>query len=228
MYVFFSTDVQLLLLSKKEAPPEQRGSGPSLDQEDPPELLHINEEREELWTTREGEQLGGLEKAALNGDNDETSDSFELESDDNASEPQTEDSSDWEETGGPQLGLNPLQNNEVPVREEECNTGQTVSSTASFKRLNGIQAGQKLFTCSVWAKTYSWRKSLTNHVKLHSEGIRFSCSVRNKKFQWRTSLVVHMRRHTGENLFTCLVCVKNFTLKENLKQQLTLHAGEEP
>ncbi|XP_073319760.1 uncharacterized protein [Pagrus major] len=37
----------------------------SLDQEDPPELPHIKEEQEELWTSQEGEQLGGLEEADI-------------------------------------------------------------------------------------------------------------------------------------------------------------------
>ncbi|XP_030266983.1 uncharacterized protein LOC115578259 isoform X7 [Sparus aurata] len=55
------TDVQQLLGSKEAVPLEQS----SLDQEDPPELPHIKEEQEELWTRQEGEQLPGLEEADI-------------------------------------------------------------------------------------------------------------------------------------------------------------------
>ncbi|XP_038592427.1 uncharacterized protein LOC119916467 [Micropterus salmoides] len=54
-------DVQQLLVIKEETPSEW---SPSLDQEDP-ELLHIKEEQEKLWTSQEGEQLNGLEEADI-------------------------------------------------------------------------------------------------------------------------------------------------------------------
>ncbi|KAM3850110.1 uncharacterized protein ACN63O_020098, partial [Diretmus argenteus] len=52
-------DVQQLLVSKEEVPPEQQQS-PSLDQENP-ETPHIKEEQE----SQEGEQLQGLEEADI-------------------------------------------------------------------------------------------------------------------------------------------------------------------
>eukprot|EP00064_Thunnus_orientalis_P021315 superscaffoldBa00006386_g21475 len=58
------SDVQQLLESKEEVPPEQQEWSSSLDQEDP-ELPHIKEEQEELWTSQEGEQLQGLEEADI-------------------------------------------------------------------------------------------------------------------------------------------------------------------
>ncbi|XP_030267035.1 uncharacterized protein LOC115578279 isoform X2 [Sparus aurata] len=57
-------DVQQLLY-KEEDPPEQQERSSSLDQEDPPELPHIKNEQEELWTHQEGEQLPGLEEADI-------------------------------------------------------------------------------------------------------------------------------------------------------------------
>ncbi|XP_045914777.1 uncharacterized protein LOC123976554 isoform X5 [Micropterus dolomieu] len=59
-------DVQQLLVSKEEVPPEQQQRwSPRLDQEDPPEPPHIKEEQEELRTSQEGEQLPGLEEADI-------------------------------------------------------------------------------------------------------------------------------------------------------------------
>ncbi|XP_038580293.1 uncharacterized protein LOC119906909 isoform X2 [Micropterus salmoides] len=59
-------DVQLLLVSKEEVPPEQQQQwSPRLDQEDPLEPPYIKEEQEELWTSQEGEQLPGLDEADI-------------------------------------------------------------------------------------------------------------------------------------------------------------------
>ncbi|XP_056281830.1 cilia- and flagella-associated protein 251-like [Pseudoliparis swirei] len=86
-----ASDVQQLLVVKKEVPFEQQVWSSSLDQVHPepplvkeeqedqenpepphikeeqedPEPPHIKEEQEELWTSQEGEQLQGLEEAGL-------------------------------------------------------------------------------------------------------------------------------------------------------------------
>ncbi|XP_067468984.1 gastrula zinc finger protein xFG20-1-like [Thunnus thynnus] len=57
-------DIQQLLKSKEEVPPEQQEWSSSLHQEDP-EPPHIKEEQEELWSSQEGEQLQGLEEADI-------------------------------------------------------------------------------------------------------------------------------------------------------------------
>ncbi|XP_036949824.1 zinc finger protein 691-like [Acanthopagrus latus] len=59
------TDIQQLLECKEEDPPEQQERSSSLDQQEPPELPHIKEEQEELWTRQKGEQLPGLEEADI-------------------------------------------------------------------------------------------------------------------------------------------------------------------
>ncbi|XP_041801568.1 uncharacterized protein LOC121612620 isoform X2 [Chelmon rostratus] len=56
-------DIQLLLVSNKKAHREQQERSPKPAQRDPPELPHIKEEQEELWTSQEGQQLQGLEEA---------------------------------------------------------------------------------------------------------------------------------------------------------------------
>eukprot|EP00064_Thunnus_orientalis_P020936 superscaffoldBa00006060_g21088 len=62
----FPADIQQLLESKEEVPPEQQQEWSSgLDQQDPEDPPHIKEEQEELWTSQEGEQLQGLEEADI-------------------------------------------------------------------------------------------------------------------------------------------------------------------
>ncbi|XP_070850288.1 zinc finger protein 260-like [Chaetodon trifascialis] len=274
------SDVQLLLASQEEDPPEQQEWSPSLDQEDPAELPHIKEEQEELWTSQEGERLPGPEEADITmstfppvpvkseeedeekphcsqlhqrhtedmkteGDGEDcggpepsrSSDPdrhLEPDTDDEtsrSSEPETDDSCDWEETREPRSGLKPLQNNEVPVSDVKCNTGQTsVSSSecASSFDHSGVQAGEKPFSCSVCGKRYQQKSSLTSHMRLHSEGKYFSCSVCEKTFPQRGMFMRHMRIHTGEKPFSCSVCGLRFRQKAHLSGHSTVHTGHKP
>lgn len=61
LLLFFSTDIEQLLVSKEEVSPEQQERSPSPIQEDPPQPQHVKEEQKELWTSQE-EQLQGLEE----------------------------------------------------------------------------------------------------------------------------------------------------------------------
>ncbi|XP_076610214.1 uncharacterized protein LOC143335005 [Chaetodon auriga] len=264
-------DVQQLLVSQEEDPPEQQDCLDSLDQEEPPELPHIKEEQEELRTNQEadiskftlsvpvkseeevdeekpqssqlhqrpteqmktgsdGEDCGGPgPDRNLNPDHlqaathDTTSDS---------SEPETDDSCDWE----PPSGLKPLQNNEESGSDVECNRGKTsfsscATSLGSKKHLqkhSGIQTGVKPFSCSVCGKGYYHKSSLKAHMRLHLEGKSFSCPVCKKAFQSRRDVVRHMRIHTGEKPFGCSVCGVRFTHSSNLTSHLRVHSGEKP
>ncbi|XP_036949845.1 zinc finger and SCAN domain-containing protein 31-like [Acanthopagrus latus] len=207
-----NTDVQQLLVIK-----EKVEWSSSLDQQDPPELPHIKEEQEELWTRQEGEQLPGLEEAdtrftlspvTVKSEEDEEelqssqlhqikTEEFrdgellktEAEGEDcggpepvkdsdpdshlqpadedktsHSSEPETDDSWDWEDTREPRSGLKRLQNNEEPVGDVKCNVGG------------------KPFNCTISGKRYPQRNSLNDHMKLHSQSKGFSCSVCKKMF----------------------------------------------
>ncbi|XP_032365384.1 zinc finger protein 260-like [Etheostoma spectabile] len=195
------------------------------------------ENREAERTGPDGEDCGGQEPAR-NSDpvsplqpatHDKTSDSAESE---------TDDSAEWEETREPQTGLNPLPNNEEPVSDVGCNTGNTsVSSsecTGSFGRKkhlqkhSGAQTGEKPFSCSVCGKRYLRKKTLMTHMKLYSKEKCSTCSVCKASFCQPGNLAVHMRIHTGEKPFSCSVCDQKFAQKKTLRQHLTVHTGEKP
>ncbi|XP_032364556.1 B-cell lymphoma 6 protein homolog [Etheostoma spectabile] len=192
------------------------------------------ENREAERSGADGEDCGGPEPAR-NSDpdsplqpatHDKTSDSPESES-------ETDDSAEWEETREPQTGLNPLPNNEEPVSDVGCNTGNTSVSSSecagSFGRKkhlqkhSGAQTGEKPFSCSVCGKRYLRKKTLTTHMKLHSEEKCYTCSVCKASFCQPGNLVVHMRIHRGEKPFSCSVCDQKFALKQNLRRHLTVH-----
>ncbi|XP_076579448.1 uncharacterized protein LOC143315828 isoform X2 [Chaetodon auriga] len=200
------------------------------DEEKPQSSQLHQRHAEDTETEADGEDCGGPEPARSSDPDrhlepdtdDETSPSFD---------PETDDSCDWEETREAQSGLNPLQNNEAPVSDVKCNTGQTsVSSSecASSFDHSGVQTGEKPFSCSVCGKRYNRKNSLTSHMRLHSEGKRFSCSVCKKTFPWRGNFMRHMRIHTGEKPFSCSVCGRRFAQMNHLTQHFNVHTGEKP
>ncbi|XP_070814151.1 zinc finger protein 771-like [Chaetodon trifascialis] len=192
------------------------------DEEKPQSSQLHQRHAEDMETEAGGEDCGGPE-AARSSDPDR---------------PETDDSCDWEETRGPQSGLKPLQNNEIPGSDVKCNTGQTsVSSSecaSSFDHKEhlqkniGIQTELKPLCCPICGKRYNLKNSLTSHMRLHSEGRCFSCSVCKKTFQQRVHVLRHMRIHTGEKPFSCSVCGRRFTQRSNLTRHLRVHTGEKP
>ncbi|KAG8004434.1 Gastrula zinc finger protein XlCGF57.1, partial [Nibea albiflora] len=264
-------DVQQLVVTKEEDDPV------SLDQDDPPTLLHIKEEQEDFWTSRE--QLRGLQEADIKftffpvavkseeeEDDEEKPQSSQLQqrqtedmkpeadgedcggpepdkdSDQHlqpdidvktshSSEPESDDSWDWEDTREPPSGLNSPQNNEEPGRDLDCNTVKTSTRFEHDRYLqkhNKVQIGEKPFKCSVCGKRYSREESYTAHMKLHSEGKHFSCSFCKKTFQQRGNVVTHMRIHTGEKPFSCPFCDRKFARSSTLTSHMRVHTGEKP
>ncbi|XP_049457403.1 gastrula zinc finger protein XlCGF57.1-like [Epinephelus fuscoguttatus] len=148
------------------------------------------------------------------------------------SEPETDDSRDWEETQEPQTGLNPLQNSEVPLSEKTPISSSECAGRFDHKghlqKHTGIQTGEKPFSCSICGKRFSQKRSWKTHIRLHSEGKRYSCSVCKVKFNFRSNLVKHMRSHTGEKPFSCSFCSKRFAVSDHLRQHFNIHTGEKP
>ncbi|XP_039664381.1 gastrula zinc finger protein xFG20-1-like isoform X2 [Perca fluviatilis] len=116
------------------------------------------ENREAERTEAEGEDRGGLEPAR-NSDPDSPLQPATHDKTADSSEPETDDSGDWEETREPHSGLNSLQNNEEHVSDVECNTGKTSVSSSGcagsfgheehLQKHSGVQKKRKTHCCSV-------------------------------------------------------------------------------
>ncbi|XP_029288958.1 oocyte zinc finger protein XlCOF19-like isoform X2 [Cottoperca gobio] len=239
---------------------EQQEWSPSLDQEDP-EPPHIKEElfiSDPVPVKSEEDDEGKAQSSQLHeSQTEENRDAERTESDEedcrgsdpysplqpatrvktsHSPDPDTDDSCDWEESNEPLSGLNPLQNNEVPVSDEECNTGKTSSSECArsfghkehLLKHTGVHMGETLFSCPFCDDTFAKRSGLTIHLKIHKEGKLFSCLVCKQTFKWRGEILSHMRIHTGEKPFSCSLCNKAFAKHGNLRQHMTVHTGEKP
>ncbi|XP_040178166.1 zinc finger protein 777-like [Rana temporaria] len=89
------------------------------------------------------------------------------------------------------------------------------------------QEGGK-FHCSVCGKSFSQKRILIGHERLHTGKNVYSCSECGKCFYWKGGLVKHQRIHTGERPFSCAECGKSFKQKSNLDAHQSTHSGEKP
>ncbi|XP_068426956.1 zinc finger protein 550-like [Clinocottus analis] len=191
---------------------------------------------EQMETETDGEDCGGPEPDSNSDperhpgpDSDETSQSSECE---------TYDSRYWEETQEPQPGLNPLQDNEAPGSDVDCNPGTTAIGSSEcdgssdhkscLKRHTGVQTLVNSFKCSGCDKRFESHSDLRRHLLVHAGDKLFTCSVCGKRFRRAQSLKEHVILHTGKKPFTCSVCAKKFSRAQTLKQHFIVHTGEEP
>ncbi|XP_056278890.1 zinc finger protein OZF-like [Pseudoliparis swirei] len=184
-------------------------------------------EAEHLKTEADGEEVRSTSDpdSPLQPTADETSQSSECE---------TDNSVDWKETREPQSRLKPLENNEVPVGDMDCGTGNASISSSQYagsfgqkrhpKRHSGATTG--VTSCSVCGKTFSRAGNLKLHSTVHTGEKLLSCSVCGKTFSRARYLKRHSTVHTGEKLLSCSVCGKTFSRACHLKRHSTVHTGE--
>ncbi|XP_062557447.1 zinc finger protein 91-like [Armigeres subalbatus] len=104
----------------------------------------------------------------------------------------------------------------------------------------------KPYSCNICNSTFTVRKNLNNHKRIHSNDKRYTCSYCNMKFlHWgsrryhiarchtgekkhvceicgagfrnSSQCIIHYRRHTGSTPFACDQCDRQFVYKQSLK-----------
>ena len=101
-------------------------------------------------------------------------------------------------------------------------------SKKSTQLKNCKSASEKPFECDICHKRYSYRQSLRNHKRIHTDRNPYKCNICDKKFCNSSNLKIHRRIHTGEKPFKCNFCGKKHTQRSNLKKHERTHTGEKP
>ncbi|XP_034027291.1 zinc finger protein 316-like isoform X2 [Thalassophryne amazonica] len=224
-------DMQHLLVGQEQVPPEQQYWSSRLDQEDP-DLPHIKEEQEELWTSQEGEHVPELQE------DDVTKfpvTSVLAESENDEEKPQSSQlpqsttegnkhslehrrtGSVGADCGGPEPDTNLYSDPYLqPLTDDLASESSDVWTEHSddWTETSEQQASLKTPTCHVVA---------VNDKRLKLGEKRFSCSECGKGFGYRSELSVHMRSHTGEKPFPCSNCGKSYRYKSHLNRHMIVH-----
>lgn len=250
----FSVFPEISAMKQDPPPPPQQQWSPSLDQD--PKTPQIKEEREELWTSQEGEQLRGLEEADFTfpltsvpvkseDDDEEKAQSSQLhqsQTEENRDAELLKTGADREDCGGsePARSFNP--DHFQPADNKTSLSSETEDRICGLKQSRDPQSGlnalihndmgcntaKKYFSCSECGKRFGTKDHLQIHMKCHTEGKTFTCPFCGKKFTKRSNLTTHVRVHTGEKPFTCSVCNTSFSLRCTLVNHMRVHTGEKP
>ncbi|XP_070701982.1 zinc finger protein ZFP2-like [Pempheris klunzingeri] len=195
------------------------------ERQDPPEPPHIKEEQEEVWTSRQGEQLQGPEEAHItefpltpvpvkSEDDEEEAQSSQLH---HRHTEHMETEADGEDCGGPGPDRNPHPRGPLEAEDQTEDSSETeTEDSEDWEETREAQSGSKSHN-----NKGSCRKRLIGDKLL-------SCSECGKIFANKTNLKIHMNIHTREKSFSCLVCGKIFAQGGNLREHMSVHREEKP
>ncbi|CAH1776972.1 unnamed protein product, partial [Owenia fusiformis] len=89
----------------------------------------------------------------------------------------------------------------------------TPRDTADSHNLGTQDDPMQLFPCSICHKIYRHRRTLKEHMRIHTGEKLHECELCLKRFLKRAHLTEHVRIHTGEKPYECEICLMRFRCK---------------
>ncbi|XP_062272960.1 zinc finger protein 37-like [Scomber scombrus] len=216
----------------------------SLNQEDP-EPPQIKEEKEELYTNLEIEQLVLKQETETFMSTDtceerdwhvvslsvKSSEVPETNSDDQLLFHDSHVTESQDHTEGKQGDSGSTRNTETKPQKGHYKTkshGDNVCSPTTSKIQLDTQTSKKVLKCGTCGKDFKYISHLNAHERLHTGEKPYPCDTCGKRFSHQNVLKVHMRVHTGEKPYPCNACEKRFSHMCTLQDHMRIHTGEKP
>uniref|UniRef100_UPI0037E7393F zinc finger protein OZF-like n=1 Tax=Semicossyphus pulcher TaxID=241346 RepID=UPI0037E7393F len=224
-------DIQQLLVSNEEVPPEQQEWSPSLDQDNTPELPPIKEEQEEVWTNQEEEQLHELEEADIikltfspvplkSEEEDPQSLQFQqTQTKEHRDAECLKTAADGEDCGGsePDRSFNPDSHLQPVTHDESSHSSEceTKVSRWDWEETSEPQSG---------LNPLQNKEEPVGDIECNTGNALMSSAECSKAFGQKQQLQKHTGILKGVKPFSCSVCGKRYSQKISLTKHMKRHS----
>ncbi len=226
-----------------------------MDREDRPQLPHIKEEEEELWSSHEGEeQLRGVEEAASitkltitsvpvkteeDGVKRQTSQCHQNKSKENIDADHLKSETDGKNCGGsePVRNFNPESHVQPAAHYKASHSFEPeTDDSCDWEETRGPQSGSNTLhisgACPVNSSdcvtSFDHKGHLLKHNGVQTYVKPFSNLVCGKGHTQRDFIKTHIRLNSEDKRFSCLFCKKMFQLRGDVVRHIRIHTGEKP